>query len=324
MIQISKTLGIVGLLYSSFAFSQIEKSRLVTLMGSKFEITVVEQDSTKAEHQIDQAITEIDRIENLISEWRKETPISKVNQNAGISPVKVDSEIIQLTETALYFSKLTRGAFDISIVAMDIIWKFDDSMTELPSPQALRNSVRNVNYRDIIIDKQKSTLFLKNKGMKIGFGSIGKAYAAEKAKEILIRNGVTAGIINAAGDVATWGKQPNGEPWRIGIQNPFQPDGIEAVLEMDNNAIVTSGSYEKFAEINGKRYSHIINPKTGIPSTGIISVSVWGQDATFANGLSTSVMVLDLKKGIQLLQKFKKYQYLIITDDGKILSSNNP
>lgn len=307
------------ILLSSSVFAQIQRSRLVTLMGSKFEITLVDKDSLSAEKNIDKSVSEIRRIENLISEWNPETQISEVNRNAGIKPVKVDAEVFALTEKGIYFSQLTDGAFDISIVAMDKIWKFDDSMNELPSEESIRNSVKNVGYQNIILDKSNSTIFLKNKGMKIGFGSIGKGYAADKTRELMKSFGVKAGIINASGDISTWGTQPDGTPWAIGINNPFRDDAIAAVLYLKENAVTTSGSYEKYAEINGKRYSHIMNPKTGYPSTGLTSVTVVGSNATMANGFSTSIMVLGRKKGLRLIKKFPDYQYLLITDAGKII-----
>jgi len=307
------------ILLSSSMFAQIERSRLVTLMGSKFEITLVDKDSLSAEKNIDKSIDEIRRIENLISEWKPETQISEVNRNAGIKPVKVDPEVFALTEKGIYFSKLTDGAFDISIVAMDKIWKFDDSMNELPSEESIKNSVKNVGYQNIILDKTNSTIFLKNKGMKIGFGSIGKGYAADKTRELMKSFGVKAGIINASGDISTWGTQSDGKPWAIGINNPFKDDKIAAVLYLKENAVTTSGSYEKYAEIHGKRYSHIMNPKTGYPSTGLTSVTVIGPNATMANGFSTSIMVLGKKEGLKLIKKFPDYQYLIIEDSGKIV-----
>ncbi|QQQ28609.1 FAD:protein FMN transferase [Chryseobacterium indoltheticum] len=311
------------ILLSSSVFSQVQRSRLVTLMGSKFEITLVDKDSLSAEKNIDKSINEIRRIENLISEWNPETQISEVNRNAGIKPVKVDAEVFALTEKGIYFSQLTDGAFDISIVAMDKIWKFDDSMNELPSEESIRNSVKNVGYQNIILDKTNSTIFLKNKGMKIGFGSIGKGYAADKTRELMKSFGVKAGIINASGDISTWGTQPDGTPWAIGINNPFRDDTIAAVIYLKENAVTTSGSYEKYAEINGKRYSHIMNPKTGYPSTGLTSVTVVGPNATMANGFSTSIMVLGRKKGLKLIKKFPDYQYLLITDTGKIIKEIN-
>ncbi|REC39744.1 FAD:protein FMN transferase [Chryseobacterium sp. 5_R23647] len=311
------------ILSSSSMFAQVERSRLVTLMGSKFEITLVDKDSLSAEKNIDKSIDEIRRIENLISEWKPETQISEVNRNAGIKPVNVDAEVFALTEKGIYFSKLTDGAFDISIVAMDKIWKFDDSMNELPSEESIKNSVKNVGYQNIILDKTNSTIFLKNKGMKIGFGSIGKGYAADKTRELMKSFGVKAGIINASGDISAWGTQPDGKPWAIGINNPFKDDKIAAVLYLKENAVTTSGSYEKYAEIHGKRYSHIMNPKTGYPSTGLTSVTVVGPNATMANGFSTSIMVLGKKEGLKLIKKFPEYQYLLITDSGKIIKSLN-
>lgn len=290
-------------------------------MGSRFQITLVDKDSISAERNIDQAIAEITRIENLISEWRPETQISQVNQNAGIKPVKVDKEVFDLTKKGLYFSKLTDGAFDISIVAMDKIWKFDDSMNELPSEQAIKESVRNVGYQNIILDSTNSTIFLKNPGMKIGFGSIGKGYAADKTRDLMKSMGVKAGIIDASGDISTWGTQPDGKPWAIGINNPFNDHKMAAILYFKENAVTTSGSYEKYAEIHGKRYSHIMNPKTGYPSTGLTSVTITGPNATMANGFSTSVMVLGEKDGLKLLKPFPEYHYLLITDKGKIIKN---
>ncbi|MCT3923711.1 FAD:protein FMN transferase [Elizabethkingia anophelis] len=301
--------------------AQVQRSRLVTLMGSRFQITLVDKDSISAERNIDKAVAEITRIENLISEWRPETQISQVNQNAGIKPIKVDREVFDLTKKGLYFSKLTDGAFDISIVAMDKIWKFDDSMDELPSEQAIKESVRNVDYRNIILDSTNSTIFLRNPGMKIGFGSIGKGYAADKTRDLMKSMGVKAGIIDASGDISTWGTQPDGKPWAIGINNPFNDHKMTAVLYFKENSVTTSGSYEKYAEIHGKRYSHIMNPKTGYPSTGLTSVTITGPNATMANGFSTSIMVLGEKEGLKLLKQFPEYHYLLITDKGKIVKN---
>ncbi|MCT3631011.1 FAD:protein FMN transferase [Elizabethkingia anophelis] len=301
--------------------AQVQRSRLVTLMGSRFQITLVDKDSISAEQNIDKAVAEITRIENLISEWRPETQISQVNQNAGIKPIKVDREVFDLTKKGLYFSKLTDGAFDISIVAMDKIWKFDDSMDELPSEQAIKESVRNVGYQNIILDSTNSTIFLRNPGMKIGFGSIGKGYAADKTRDLMKSMGVKAGIIDASGDISTWGTQPDGKPWAIGINNPFNDHKMAAILYFKENSVTTSGSYEKYAEIHGKRYSHIMNPKTGYPSTGLTSVTITGPNATMANGFSTSVMVLGEKEGLKLLKQFPEYHYLLITDKGKIVKN---
>lgn len=310
-------------LVSNIVVAQVQRHRAVTLMGSRFDITIEAKDSLSAEKYIDESIAEIERIENLISEWRPQTQISEVNRNAGIKPVKVDKEVIRLTQSGIYFSKLTNGAFDISIVAMDKIWKFDGSMTSMPSPEAIKKSVEKVDYQNIEIDTVAATIFLKKPGMKIGFGSIGKGYAADKTRELMESKGVKAGIINASGDLTTWGKQFNGKYWTVGITNPFKNEAYTEVLKLKRFAVTTSGNYEKFVEFDGKRYAHIINPKTGMPSTGICSASVFGPSAEIANGFSTSIMVLGVDEGLKLLAKFPDYSCVLITDKGEVIKSKN-
>jgi thiamine biosynthesis lipoprotein len=292
-------------------------------MGGKFDITIVAKDSLLAEQNIDDVIAEISRIEYLISDWKPTTQISEVNQNAGIRPVKVEKEVFELTQRAIRFSEITNGGFDISFAAMDRIWKFDGSMTEMPSAEAIQKSVEKVGYKNIILDSINSTIFLKLKGMKIGFGALGEGYATDKCRKMMLTKGIEAGIINGSGDMSTWGKQPNGKPWNIGITNPFDTDKIIAIVPLNNGAVTTSGSYEKFVVFDGKRYSHIINPATGYPATGLCSVTVFGPNAETANGLSTSLMVLGKKEGLLLLKKHSDYSCLMITDNGKVIKSKN-
>ena len=297
--------------------------RDTVLMGSRFKITLVDNDSISVEKNINKAIDEMIRIENLISDWKPTSQVSQINQNAGIQPVKVDQEIIDLTKRALYFSSLTEGAFDISFAAMDRIWKFDGSMQEIPTSSAIQKAIEKIGYQHIIINEEASTIFLEKQGMKIGFGSTGKGYAADKAREIMIQSGINAGIIDASGDMTTWGSQLNEKPWRIGITNPFNRQQMADILSLKNAAVTTSGDYEKFVMIDGKRYSHIINPKTGIPSTGLTGVTVIGPNAEMCNGFSTSIMVLGKEKGLELINQQKEYAALLITDEGKIIRSKN-
>lgn len=305
------------------AQGQTMRHRTLMLMGSRFDITIVTTEAAEAEAYIDTAVAEITRIENLISEWRPQTQVSEINCNAGIAAVKVDKELFDLTERALYFSKITDGAFDISFAAMDKIWKFDGSMTEMPDPEIVKKSVQNVGYKNIILDKEHSTIFLKNAGMKIGFGSIGKGYAADKTREFLMAKGVKAGIVNASGDMNTWGTQPDGKPWMVGITNPLNKNKVFAAFPLRESAIVTSGSYEKYVLLNGKRYTHIINPVTGYPVTGLCSVTVMGPSAEMANGFSTAIMVLGKDTGLTLISQFPAFSCVIVTDEGKIVTSKN-
>ena len=303
--------------------AQVIGVRDTILMGSKFQITLVDKDIQSTEKNINKAIDEIVRIEQLISDWIPTSQVSQVNQNAGIQPVKVDKEVIDLTKRAIYFSEISNGAFDISFAAMDKIWKFDGTMDQLPTEEAIKKAIEKINYKNIIIDDENSTIFLKEKGMKIGFGSTGKGYAAEKTRHEMLKLGIEAGIINASGDLTTWGTQLNNKPWRIGVNNPFKSYTMADVLSMKNGASTTSGDYEKFILIDGVRYSHIINPKTGFPSTGLTSVTVIGPNAEMCNGFSTTIMVLGKDKGLKLIRQQKDYAALLITDQGKIIKSKN-
>jgi len=301
--------------------AQIARSRAVTLMGSRFDITIVAKDIPTAEAYIDSSIIEIGRIEKLISDWIPESQVSQINEFAGIKPVKVDKELLELTKRAIHFSELTDGAFDISFAAADKIWKFDGSMTAIPSAEVVSESVKKIGYKNVIINEEESTIFLRLPGMKIGFGATGKGYAADKTKELMMSKGIEAGIINASGDLNTWGKQPDGSNWIIGITNPMKNEDLFALFELSGTAVVTSGNYEKFVMIDGKRYSHIIDPRTGYPSSGVSSVTIFADSAETANGFSTAIMVLGKKAGLKLLKKNPHFQGIIIDDKGKIFYS---
>ena len=291
-------------------------------MGSDFEITVVSKTQKQADRQIGIAIGEIRRIEALISSWKATSETSSINKNAGIAPVKISEELFSLIQRAIQISKLTDGAFDISYASMDQLWKYDGSMTQMPSKEAIKKSVAKVGYTAIVLDPKNSTVFLKNKGMKIGFGAIGKGYAADKAKKLLISNGVSGGIINASGDINSWGSKPNGSSWQVAITNPLNKNKAFAMLPI-KDAVVTSGNYEKYVTFNSRRYSHIIDPRTGYPSQGIISVTVFAPKAELADALATSVFVMGVETGIDRINQLKAVECIIITDTGNIITSNN-
>lgn len=311
------------ILLATAANAQVLRQRTTTLMGSRFDITIVSDSAENAEKYIDTAIAEITRIENFLSDWKPDSEVSAVNRNAGIQPVKVSRELLELTQRAIGFSELSNGAFDVSFAAADRIWKFDGSMTELPSPEKISESVRLIGYRNIIIDPKNSTIFLRKKGMKIGFGALGEGYAADLTKNLLLKKGVTAGIINGSGDMNTWGQQPDGQPWNVGITNPMNKNKVFAIIPLRQPAVTTSGSYEKFAFIGGKRYAHIINPKTGYPASGLSSVTVFGNSAEQCNGFSTMLMVLGKDAGLSLLKKFPSLQCIMVTDSGDVFTTPN-
>lgn len=293
------------------------------MLGSPFEITVVAKDTVQANEYIDLAVAEVKRIENIISDWIPSTPISAINDNAGIRPVKVSDELMALVERAIRVSKLTDGAFDISYASMDRIWKFDGSMKEMPTPEAIKKSVEKIGYRKIILDKENNTIYLKEKGMKLGLGGIGQGYIADKIKELLYSKGCTSGLVNVSGDINAWGRQPNGTQWTVGIVNPMNKSRVFAMFPLEDSAIETSGSYEKYVVFNGKRYSHIIDPRTGYPASGIVSVSVFAKTTEIADALATSVFVMGIDTGLNLINQLNGIECIIVDDQGNIHTSEN-
>jgi len=308
---------------ASTLFAQQNYKRTLKLMGSRFDITVVAEDSLESKKYIDLAVSEIERIERLISSWDASSQTSEINRNAGIQSVKVDKELYTLISRAVEISKLTDGAFDISYASMDRIWKFDGSMSTMPSEEKIKTSVAKVGYKNIVLDPEGFTVFLKLKGMKIGFGAIGKGYAADKAKKLLMEKGSLAGIINASGDMNTWGKQYNGEDWKVAITNPMNKNKAFGLLPMKEGAVVTSGNYEKYVIFDGKRYSHIIDPRTGYPTKGILSATVFAPKAELADALATSIFVMGIETGLNRINQLPKIECIIIDDAGNIHKSKN-
>ncbi|CAM3932314.1 FAD:protein FMN transferase [Flavobacterium cucumis] len=314
---------VVFLLLTQLGLAQQIFKKTQSLLGSPFEITVVAKDTVEGDYFTALAINEVKRIENLISDWIPTTQISLVNQNAGIQPVKVDQEVYDLVERAIKISKLTSGAFDISYASMDKIWKFDGSMKEMPSEEAIKKSVEKVGYQNIILNPKDTTIFLKNKGMKLGLGGIGQGYIADKIKVLLQIKGCKSGLVNVSGDINTWGKQPDGQSWTVGVVNPMNKNKVFATFPLDDAAVETSGSYEKFVTFKGKRYSHIIDPRTGYPASGIVSVSVFAKQTEIADALATGIFVLGVEVGLDLINQLNGIGCIIVDDKGVIHTSKN-
>lgn len=299
-------------------------SRSMKLMGNNFTITVVAESESESTKHIDCAVAEISRIESLLSTYKSDSQTTLINDNAGIQPVAVDQEVFDLIARSIAISNITQGAFDISYGGIDkSLWNFDKGMTKLPSEEEALKMVHLINYKNIILDKEQRTVFLREKGMRIGFGGIGKGYAAEMAKKILIRNKVTSGIINASGDLTTWGNQSNGKPWTVGIANPDLPEKAFSYVEISNRAVATSGNYEKYITIGGKKYSHTIDPKTGLPITGIKSVTVICSNAELADAMATPIAVMGISAGLYMINQIPDLYCIIIDDNNKVYTSNN-
>lgn len=302
--------------------SRTLRRRTIRLMGNIFEIKILAE-ALMAEEAFDAAIAEIKRIESLLTTFHPDSQTSRINDNAGVQPVKVDREVFDLIERSLRISVLTQGAFDISYGSVDKrFWNFDLSMKALPDPETAKRTVRLINYRNVILNKEASTVFLKEKGMRIGFGGIGKGYAAQKAKQVLIKMGIESGIVNASGDLTAWGYQENGKPWTIGIADPETKNPF-SFFKITNMSVATSGNYEKYVTIDGRRYSHTIDPRTGYPVGGIKSVTVISPHAELSDAMATPIMVMGTMVGLDLVNQMKDIACIIVDDDNRIHHTKN-
>jgi thiamine biosynthesis lipoprotein len=294
------------------------------LMGNHFEITVVGRDAQWANEKIELGVKEIQRIEKLLTTYAEDSETNLINASAGIVPVKVSEEIILLIERALRISNITQGAFDISYGSADkSLWNFDTTMTSLPSREIAKQSVRLINYKNIIIDKEASTVFLKQQGMRIGFGGIGKGYAAEQAKNVMRAAGVENGVVNASGDLTTWGLMPDGNKWTIGIVHPEMASSVFSYMNVSGLSVATSGNYEKYIMIDGVKYSHTINPKTGLPVTGIKSVTIVSTNAEVADAMATPVMIMGIEAGLNMINQIKDIEAIVIDDNNTLYATKN-
>jgi thiamine biosynthesis lipoprotein len=196
-------------------------------------------------------------------------------------------------------------------------------MTSLPDKDTAKKMVRLINYRNVVLDRERLTIYLKEQGMRIGFGGIGKGYAAERARQVMKDQGVKSGVVNASGDLCAWGYQPDGNPWTVGIVNPNASKEIFSWMSITDMAVATSGNYEKYVMIDGKKYSHTIDPRTGLPVTGIKSVTIITVNAEIADAMATPVMIMGIYTGLDLINQMKNIEAIIIDDDDKMYTSKN-
>jgi thiamine biosynthesis lipoprotein len=289
-------------------------------------ITVSSLSPEKAKKAINEAFKELDRLEKLLNYYSEESEVTAINKKAGIEPVKVSPETFDIISKAVFVSEKTKGAFDITMGPVIALWDFYNAV--LPDAALIKEKLKQTGYTNIILDKKNSTVFLKKKGIEINLGGIIKGYAADRAVEILKKHGIKSGIVAVAGDIKTFGTRPDGKPWKVGIQNPrpnpleMRDDGrsdeIMAVVSLsDDMAISTSGDYIRYFIKDGKRYHHLLNPKTGYPAYECQSVTVIAKDAAYADGLATGIFILGPQKGLEVLKELG-FDGVIVDRDGKI------
>ncbi len=288
------------------------------LMGSGFELKIVCKSETEANHFLKIGIKEIERIEDLISEFKGNALTSIINQNAGIQAVRVNKEVYDLIERSLKISTLTQGAFDISAGVLKKLYHFKNKDFTFPKKEIIQNTLTKVGWQKIELNPNDHTVFLTKKNMHISFAAIGKGYAADQVKKIWLENDIASGIINASGDLTAFGNRPDGSSWNVGISNPDKKTEMIFYVPVINTSVATSGDYEQFFMCNGIRYSHNINPLTGLPLKGIKSVSIFSPSAELSDALATAVYVMGIDTGLHFINQLPNTHAIIIDDKNEV------
>jgi thiamine biosynthesis lipoprotein len=284
------------------------------LMGSTWTIEVVHRGKpAKAAEAIDAAFQELERIEQMMSEWRADSPISAVNAAAGSKPVEVPMELREILERGIRYGEKTEGAFDITWRGMGRLWRFDGEF-RVPAAAEVEKARKNVDYTRIQIEGNR--VFLPLAAMAIGLGGIAGGYAVDRAAGILAAKGYSDFLFDGSGDILVRGTH-SGRPWRLGIQDPRGPHGkLLGSVSVQDEALVTSGDYERFRIVDGVRYHHIIDPRTGYPARGTISVTVIAKTTEQADALATAMFILGAEKALKLAAT-EQVDVLLIDEQGR-------
>ncbi len=293
------------------------------IMGTIINVTVVDLEEQSASLKIEKAMDQMRRIEKLMGRSQPSSDIVKINEAAGIRPVHISQETLRVIRNALKITPLTEGKFDITIGSLTNLWDFEKNLKKMfiPSLKDILRAKSLMGLEDLSINKEEGSVFLKRKMMVLDLGGIAKGYAVDRAVEILKREGIRGGIVDAGGDLRVFGLKPDGTLWRTGIQHPRKSNKIIAILELTDKVVVTSGDYERYFLKDGVRYHHILNPETGLPARGCQSVTIVTEDTGYADAMATGVFVLGPEKGMGLINDRKDMEGIIITMSGELLVS---
>lgn len=283
------------------------------------DIKIFNPDS-KSEEIIDKAMERIRALEEVLSIHIEGSDLWNIKENAGVKPVEVSKETIEVVKASLKYSDYTNGLFDITTGPLVDLWAINPPSGHVPTEEELQIALSKINYHNMIIDEENNTIFLRDKGMIANLGAIAKGYIADEVKEILVENGVKSAIINLGGNVLLVGGKPDNGGFKVGVQDPGSDRGAYlGVIDAKDLSIVSSGDYERYFEVEGKRYHHILNPATGYPADNEIrQVTILSKLSVDGDGLSTSTFLLGLKDGMELIENIDDVEGIFITKDNKI------
>jgi thiamine biosynthesis lipoprotein len=291
----------------------------IDLMGTRVSVDLWDEDEQRGGALVEQVIEEYRRIDATMSTYRETSEISRVNREAASHPVSISQELFDLIARALELARVSAGAFDITYESVGYLYDFRTSTR--PSQSEIEARLESINYRYVSLDAATQTIAFSRLGVRINLGGIAKGYAVEHAASLLRAAGIEHAMLTAGGDTRVMGDR-RGRPWIVGIRHPRLADEVVTRMPLQDEAISTSGDYERFFEEDGRRYHHILNPVTGEPAQGILSVTVIGPDATLTDGLSTTVFVLGRERGLALIEQTPGYEAVIVEASGMLSYSS--
>lgn len=278
----------------------------------------------KAEKAITEAIERLNNIDDKMSAFKEYSDISKINSKSGFALEAINKDTFFVVKKAVEYSKILEGAFDPTIRPLVKLWNIGTNEERIPEKGKIEDTLKLVNYNDVILDESNQTIMLKNKEQALDVGGIAKGFAADEVRDIFYKNNIKSALIDLGGNIFALGSKKDGTPWRIGIQNPFKPRGeFVGILSVKNKSVVTSGNYERYFMKDGQRFHHILDPKTGYPSKSkIISATIISDNSIDGDGLSTGVYILGVDKSLKIIESIGGIDAIFITEDKKIYTTS--
>jgi FAD:protein FMN transferase len=289
------------------------------LMGTRVSVELWQDDEARGRELVNEVMEEYRRIDREMSTYKPDSEISRVNAQAAEKPVAISAELYSMIDRSLQLSIASGGAFDITYDSVGYLYDFRARVR--PTDAQIDEHLGAVDYRHVVLDPVKSTVRFTRPGVRINLGGIAKGYTVQHGADILRAKGVEHALLNAGGDTRVIGDR-RGQPWIVGIRHPRLPDEVITRLPIVDEAISTAGDYERFFEEDGKRYHHVINPRTGRPTEGILTVTVIGPDGTMTDGLDTAIFVLGAARGLEMIEKYPDYEAIIVESSGKVSYSS--
>lgn len=291
------------------------------LLGTVVTISVYDPDH---EYVIDLALDRVEELEYMLSDEIKSTEVDQINKNAGIEPVQVSEELYYLIEQSIDYGEISDGGFDITVGPLTNLWRIGYDDARKPETDEINQVLHLIDYNKIQLDRDEQSIFLQEKDMQMDLGAIAKGYITDQVHQLFIQEGVTSAIIDLGGNIFVMGQRPKGGDWSVGIQNPFLARGeIIGRIRTTDQSVVTSGIYERYLEVEGEQYHHLLNPKTGYPfDNEIAGVSIVSDTSIDGDALSTVVFTKGLNEGKSFIESYPGAEAIFITKDREVIISS--